>query len=128
MRQHKRTGTINAEGYRVFFIKGRGYIYEHHIVAERALGKPLPRGAEIHHVDENKANNVGANLVICPGRAYHLILHQRTRAFDACGNANWRKCNVCKRYDDPVRMYVHKKNSWHRECANERQRRMKNAP
>lgn len=77
-----------------------GYIGEHILIAEKALGKYLPNGAEVHHIDENKLNNRNNNLVICQDRAYHMLLHQRMRALKACGNPNWRHCRRCKKYDD----------------------------
>jgi hypothetical protein len=77
----------------------RGYclVREYAVLAEKALGKPLPKGAEVHHHSETE-------LVICPDRAYHKLLHQRQRALRACGNANWKKCRFCKQYDDPKKM------------------------
>lgn len=89
-----------------------GYIFrsdkqEHRIVAEQALGKPLPDGAVIHHVDGNALNNASTNLVICQSQAYHLLLHQRQNALDACGNPNHRKCVYCGKYDDPSAMRLH---------------------
>jgi len=77
---------------------------EHVLVAERALGRTLPIGAEVHHVDGDGMNNAGTNLVICPSRAYHRLLHVRQRALDACGHGGWRKCPFCKRYDDTANM------------------------
>jgi hypothetical protein len=76
-------GVINAGGYRVF-TRGTYYdykkVYEHILLAERALGKPLPPKAVVHHMNENPADNhTPFNLVICPDQAYHLLLHQRTR-------------------------------------------------
>ncbi len=78
----------------------RGYVFEHILVAEKALGKFLPEGAEIHHVNGIKDDNRPSNLVICPDHSYHILLHVRMRAKTACGNANWRKCWICKEYDD----------------------------
>lgn len=43
--------------------------------AELALGKPLPLGAEVHHVHDR-----ADTLVICQDREYHLLLHARMRA------------------------------------------------
>lgn len=77
---------------------------EHVVVAERALGRKLPRGAEVHHVNEIKTDNSPSNLVICPNRQYHQMLHYRSRALDACGNANYCKCEYCKGYDDPANL------------------------
>jgi hypothetical protein len=73
---------------------------QHVLVAEKALGKPLPEGVEIHHFNEIASDNRPGNLVVCPNRQYHMILHARQRALSACGNPAWRKCSVCKKYDD----------------------------
>jgi hypothetical protein len=62
-----------------------GYVLEHILVAERAIGHFLPKGAEIHHWNEVKTENRNRNLVICPNRAYHLLLHARMRIQRAGG-------------------------------------------
>jgi hypothetical protein len=41
---------------------------EHRLLATRALGRPLPRKAHVHHHDGDGRNNKG-NLVICPDMA-----------------------------------------------------------
>jgi hypothetical protein len=58
----------------------------HIAIAEAALGKPLPDGAEVHHVNEITTDNRPENLVICENRAYHRCLHARTRVLMAGGN------------------------------------------
>ncbi len=80
-----------------------GYVIQHVLFAERALGKPLPSGAVVHHHDRDTSNNTN-NLVICPDQAYHLVIHSRMRALEACGNANWKHCIYCKQYDDEKNM------------------------
>jgi len=60
----------------------------HRIIVERVLGKPLPDGAQVHHVDGNKRNNAHSNLVVCHDAAYHRLLHYRLRVRRAGGNPN----------------------------------------
>lgn len=73
--------------------------HEHAIIAERVLGRPLPVGAEVHHVDGNTLNNANTNLVICQDKAYHKLLHWRERIIKAGGNPNVGKfCSTCKQF------------------------------
>ena len=74
------------------------------LVAEESLGKSLPVGAVVHHVNGNKVDNRPSNLVICQDTAYHFLLHVRMRALRVCGHANWRKCGYCGEYDDPLKL------------------------
>lgn len=67
----------------------------HRVLAEKALGHPLPAGAEVHHADGSQ--NPSAQLVICPSRSYHQLLHVRMRIQAAGGNPNTQKlCGMCK--------------------------------
>ncbi len=111
----KGTGTIVKYGY-IVHESGGIAVGEHVLVAEKALGKRLPSGAIVHHVDKNPQNNAPANLVVCPSRAYHHLIHVRMRAVAACGNPNWRKCRICKRYDDPANLVISGSRRWHHAC------------
>lgn len=104
-----------------------GDMYLHVAVAEKALGKKLPKKAIVHHVDGNPLNNKPTNLVVCPSQAYHLLLHARQRIMDAGGDPNTQK--VCK----SCRVLLNKnlfsfESSWDgraaacRTCTNERRR------
>ena len=101
----------------------QGKVREHVYKASRALGKPLPKGSHVHHVDNNPKNNINSNLVICSG-GYHRLIHARTTALDLTGDANKMKCVYCKTYDDPENMYVrtNQYQAWHRECSNKYKR------
>lgn len=124
MRRANGTGTISkSSGYHFVGVNGSGPQLMHRIIAEKALGHALPESAVIHHIDENRANNDHSNLVICENDTYHKLLHRRQNALDACGNANWRKCAYCKKYDDPLAMHIgtgySTSNTHHIACANE---------
>lgn len=93
------------------------YKTEHICIVEKALGHPLPPGAEVHHLDKNRSNNTPTNLVVCPDKSYHRLLHRRADAYAACGNYDWRKCSICKQWDEPANLYHSKSNStMHRGC------------
>lgn len=100
LRKANGEGWTSSVGYLMVTVDGEEKLV-HVLVAEKALGRPLPKGSQVHHADENPLNNEPANLVICPSNAYHKLLHQRMRALAACGHAGWRKCQFCQEYDDP---------------------------
>ena len=89
------------------------------MLAEKALGKQLPPKAVVHHGDGNEQNDINGNLVICPNKAYHNLIHARMNALEASGNASWVRCGICKKYDSPDNLYITLKGgrrAWHRAC------------
>lgn len=116
---------INKDGYKMVMDYShpravKGYVCEHIIIIEKALGKHFPDKAVTHHSDGDPSNNSNNNLVLCEDQAHHLLLHARKNAHDACGNANWLKCTYCKEYDDPQNMYIfpNRYGGYHKECYN----------
>jgi hypothetical protein len=98
----------------------RGRMYEHIIMIEAAIGRLLPQKACVHHVNEIKNDNRNDNLVVCENQAYHLLLHARTRAYYATGNAHSIKCAYCRKWmlpDNPERRSFSKVGlGWHYSC------------
>lgn len=92
------------------------------IIVEEALGRKLKGSEEVHHADENPQNNTKENLVLCPTRAYHMLLHIRMKALDLCGHADYRSCTICKAYDDTKNLSTASNGNgqpryWHKRCA-----------
>lgn len=112
-----------ATGGYLFVTEKRKPKYLHIKVAETALGKPLPPGTEVHHINGDVTDNRGENLVLCPNHEYHSLLHQRQRALEACGNANWRPCRICGEYDAPESMRPYRKQFYHAACCAEQARK-----
>ena len=77
------SGVINAGGYRMLTIN-KTRIYEHTLVVERALGRPLPPNAVVHHMNSEPADNkTPFNLIVCPSQDYHLLLHRRMKVYES---------------------------------------------
>ncbi|MGD9157184.1 MAG: hypothetical protein PVG39_02135 [Desulfobacteraceae bacterium] len=73
---------INSNGYIQIRIPDHhrahpdGYVLEHIVLAEKALGKPLPQKAQVHHFGKKTDNT---KLVICENQTYHQLLHKKAR-------------------------------------------------
>ena len=82
-----------------------GSIALHRLRAEAARGRPLPKGAVIHHPDRD-VWNPNARLVVCDSQAYHRLLHARMRVKEAGGNPNTdRICAHCHKVK-PIKEFM----------------------
>lgn len=91
VRGHSSNGTTPSRKH--YATKNRKPI--HRLRAEAALGRSLPLGAEVHHIDGTKDPN--GQLVICENRFYHMLLHARMKVVRAGGNPNTQfVCSSCK--------------------------------
>lgn len=91
-----------------------GYVFEHVLIAEKALGKPLPQPTRIHHWGSLIENR---KIVICNDGGYHAVLHRRTTALKECSHAHWKKCWICKKYDKPENLLFCRNSFRHRMCG-----------
>lgn len=78
---------IDKDGYRRIWT-GKGYVAEQRLIVERIMGKPLPKRAHVHHVNEDKLDNRPENFVVCQDVGYHQHLHARLRRLRAFGDPN----------------------------------------
>jgi hypothetical protein len=75
--------TLFASGYRGVYLPehpraySNGYVYEHIVVAEQKIGRPVIKGEQVHHLDHDRLNNDPANLVVLASRSEHMRLYHR---------------------------------------------------
>ncbi len=121
---------LNNEGYVMVENPGHprayhGYVFEHILVLEKVLGRPILPSESGHHIDQDKRNNSPDNLMLFKTKGMHISFHYRLRAFEASGHWDWRKCCFCHQYDDPANLICvgpKKDKSYHRKCENSYQR------
>ena len=61
----------------------RGYVFEHRLVAEQTIGRPLRQGEVVHHINQIKHDNRPENLQVMPSQAAHLTLHREMKKASA---------------------------------------------
>jgi HNH endonuclease len=79
-RQHNgRCARLDRNGYVLLWEPAHpkaihGWVYEHRLVVERRIGRPLSRDETVHHANGIKDDNRDANLVVL-SRSVHSRLH-----------------------------------------------------
>lgn len=69
---------ITKQGYVIVHVGRKLRRYEHALVAEAAIGRPLRDGEVVHHINCIRSDNRPENLLVC-SRDYHQQLHARMR-------------------------------------------------
>ena len=104
----------NDNGYMVVYDRshpksGRnGLVFEHTLVMEKALGRPILKSEAIHHIDGDTTNNSVGNLLLFKTHSMHHAYEARQRAFKACGHYDWRQCRYCHRWDSIDNLIIRK--------------------
>jgi len=58
---------------------GKGYVSEHILIAEKALGFSIGKKAVIHHRDSNGLNNELSNLMVFKNQSEHMKFHRHIK-------------------------------------------------
>jgi endogenous inhibitor of DNA gyrase (YacG/DUF329 family) len=53
----------------------RGVVYEHILVAEKLLGRPILKTERVHHINCIKDDNRAENLFVCENDREHFLIH-----------------------------------------------------
>ena len=66
---------VSKNGYRAEYKGPDNYVYEHRLVAERGLGRPLRHAEVVHHIDGSRDNNSSSNLAVFACNGDHMAHH-----------------------------------------------------
>lgn len=105
-----------------------GHVYEHILIAEKILGRAIEDGEVVHHINHDTRDNRMDNLQVFQSHAAHMQYHASQRAFSECGNAEFRKCCYCHKYDSPENLKRRREGNrshWHPTCRNEYRRNLR---
>lgn len=96
-------------GYKVVYMPEHhragknGCVFEHILVAEDILGRPLRDTEVIHHRDKNRSNNDPSNIMVFASNGDHTAFHNGASVVKENGvwksvkNVYEKPCEYCKR-------------------------------
>lgn len=94
----------NLNGYRNIYMPSHplatthGMVYEHVLVAEEKMKRPLKKGEVVHHIDHVRNNNVPENLLVFSSRSDHAAFHIYGEYYldsEGIAHCNKRRIKVC---------------------------------
>ena len=87
----------------------KGYVYEHILVVEQSLERPLTEDEVTHHLDGDKANNRLSNLLVLTRGQHSRIEHWLSCGAPSAkaeganrmnsGKPKWKKAEYCEDYE-----------------------------
>lgn len=83
-------GHIARSGYKIVSKRGKHNLYEHRVVAEQMIGRPLEPNEVVHHIDGNRSNNDPSNLMVMERREHDRLKDKTRRHYhtnDECEDA-----------------------------------------
>ena len=82
-----------------------GFVYEHILVAEKKIGRPLVGDELVHHADHSPSNNSPENLMVLADQNAHMKQHAIERAAaTGADHGITKKCGSCLEIK-PVSMF-----------------------
>ena len=66
-------GHIARSGYKIVSKRGKTNQYEHRVIAEQMIGRPLEPDEVVHHIDGNRSNNDPSNLQVMKRREHDKL-------------------------------------------------------
>ena len=73
-----------------------GYVRQHRIIMEKAIGRCLLYGEKIHHIDGNRSNNHIDNLKLYSSHSEHMKNCHIIRFRNPNNSFEYRQCSKCK--------------------------------
>ena len=93
-----------------------GMVYEHVLVAEQKIGRPLKKGETVHHIDHSRDNNSPENLLVFASNAEHAAFHKGIEYYldsEGIAHCDAKQIKTCVKCGQPIT----KKATFCKECA-----------